>query len=362
MKVVLATGIYPPEIGGPATYVPALAEALRAKGVTVSIVTYGEPLEGDSTKGVTRVSRRGGPIGRYVRYMRALREIASEADIVEAFSSVSVGIPLWMAHLKTPKKVLRLGGDFLWERATDRGETKGLTEWYDQPTGRPMFMSVMNGLLRTFDAIVFSTSYQEELYQKMYNHLPSHSVIQNVSPKGAPELHTVRDPLRLLFMGRFVGFKNLTSLVAAVSRMPKVTLTLVGSGPMEATLRKTVKTYGVEERVAFLPPVHGNQKLAVFREHDVLVIPSTTEMSPNVALEARAAGLPVLLTEATGLSRELQDGMSVAKLLTLEDIVRAVNDVIERYDVHAARAAEPLQERTWGSVADEHLALFSSLL
>lgn len=359
MRIVLATGIYPPEIGGPATYVRALAAALRAKGVHVAVVAYGQPAPDDPAQGVVRVSRDGGPLRRYVRYAKALRTAADGADIVEAFSSVSVGVPLWLAHLRAPKKILRLGGDFLWERATDRGETRGLREWYDT---KPGFTGLMNGLLRTFDVLAFSTEFQEELYRRYYRNLPRTVVIENVSPSGTPELHQAHDPLRVLFLGRFVAFKNLPALVSAVAAIPDARLTLAGSGPEERALRDLVAKGSAGERVTFVGPVHDDEKNALFRDHDVLVIPSKTEISPNTALEARAAGLPVLLTQETGLSKDLLDGMTVAPLATQDDIVRALGEFRGRYDAHAARAAQPLAERTWHTVADEHLALFSSLL
>jgi hypothetical protein len=48
MKIVLATGIYPPDIGGPATYVRELAESLTSKGNKVVIVTYGRSEQHDT--------------------------------------------------------------------------------------------------------------------------------------------------------------------------------------------------------------------------------------------------------------------------------------------------------------------------
>ncbi len=359
MRVVLATGIYPPEIGGPATYVRELAGVLRAKGITVKIVAYGESAPDDQKDHVMRVSRKGNTLSRYIRYARALREVCDGCDIVEAFSSVSVGVPLWMAHLRGPKKVLRLGGDFLWERATDKGDPRGLREWYDGKKGRVGFM---NGLLRTFDTIVFSTAFQEELYRRFYANLPPVTVIENVSPAGHPALHALHDPVKLLSLGRFVAFKNLPALIGAMSLLPNARLTFVGSGPEETKLRRMVVSHAVSDRVTFLPPAHGGEKKALFGEHDLLVIPSKTEISPNAALEARAAGLPVLLTEETGLSRTLLDGMTIAKMQTSEDVARAIEDVVAKYPAHAARAAQPLKERTWQTVADEHLSLFSSLL
>ncbi len=359
MHVVLASGIYPPDIGGPATYVSALATALRSKGVTVRIVAYGDVQESDRRDDVTRVLRAGGPLLRYIRYARTLRRIAEGADIVEAFSSVSAGVPLWLAHLRGPKKILRLGGDFLWERATDKGDPRGLMQWYEESQ---RFTGLMNGLLRTFDVIVFSTAFQEDLYRRVYTNLPPMTVIENVSPSGTPTAHAKHDPFRLLFLGRFVAFKNLPALIEAMPLLPNATLTLAGGGPMEQALRDLVRNRNLGDRVTFLPVQHGADKTALLRDHDLLVLPSTTELSPNTALEARAAGLPVLLTRETGLSRASLEGMTVQDLRRSDDIAKAVEEVAAKYDAHAARAAQPLSERTWNTLADEHLALFSSLL
>src|SRR3989344_4942495 len=156
MKIVLATGIYPPEIGGPATYAQALAAALQKRGEDVTVITYGPKQAGN----IILVPRDGGPVFRWWRYAKALRAHAADADVIIAFSSVSVGVPLALAGLKNPKKILRLGWDFFWERYTDRGGVKGLREWYGSSHYSLLTTHwVMGWLLRTFDHIVFSTRF-----------------------------------------------------------------------------------------------------------------------------------------------------------------------------------------------------------
>lgn len=359
MKVVLATGIYPPEIGGPATYVLNLARALRERQVRVTVLAYGEQESEAGEAPVIRVSRAGGPLGRWRRYARALKAHGSDADIVYAFSSVSCGAPLWLAGLKGPKKILRLGGDFLWERYTDRGGHLGLRDWY---ASDPSFKGMMNGLLRHFDHIVFSTQFQEELYEKFYQRLPLHSVIENALPGGVPVHRSRHQPFRLLFLGRFVSFKNLGSLLLALGEFPEAVLTFAGEGPLEGQLRALVAEKGLTERVTFLPSCSGDAKQQLFLDHDLLVLPSYTEISPNTALEARAAGLPVLLTEETGLSRILTDGTLLRRLRTPREIVTALREAADTYELLAERASAPIPARTWDQVADEHMHLFRNLL
>jgi glycosyltransferase involved in cell wall biosynthesis len=359
MKIVLATGIYPPEIGGPATYVEKLARRLVDRGVQVVIIAYGEQKEISTPIPVIRVSRRGGMIGRWRRYAKALRVHGTDADIVYAFSSISCGVPLWLAKLKHPRKVLRLGGDFLWERYTDKGGLLSLTDWYET---KPWLQGPMNGLLKTFDHIVFSSNFQEKLYEKVYQTLPLHHVIENALPDGVPVLHEKHDPFRLLFLGRFVGFKNLGSLLMSLHELPATTLTLVGEGPLESQLQTLMASEHLSDRVTFLPAQSGDRKQQSFLDHDLLVLPSLTEISPNTALEARSLGLPVLLTQETGLSHQLGDAAQIRLLRSPRDIANAIRDIEQSYPVIAERAASASPVRSWDTVADEHVTLFRSLL
>ncbi|MFA5799503.1 MAG: glycosyltransferase family 4 protein [Candidatus Peribacteraceae bacterium] len=383
MRIILATGIYPPDIGGPATYVRNLAKELFRMGNAVSVITYGAISDNPPSLKLWRagrvaisgfmpgegwqvvvIPRNGGPILRWFRYARALKHYAKDADVIEAFSSVSVGIPLWILRLKKPKKVLRLGGDFFWERYTDRGGMKRLRDWY---ASRTWSRWLTQKILGFFDHVVFSTRFQEELYEAKFI-LPAHSVIENAlyhslrSDTGQAFPHRAHSPFRLLFLGRFVGFKNLPALLEALHEMHDVEITLVGSGPMEPKLRTLASRWLARDHIAFLPPVSGADKQHVFARHDLLILPSLTELSPNVALEARAAGLPVLLSEETGLSETLRCGMVVRPLRIPCEITKALQDVITHYDDVARSAAVPVAIRGWEKVAEEHSRLFERLL
>lgn len=372
MKILLATGIYPPAIGGPATYVKALSQELIDLQHEVVVVTYGEcckwqVAEPQDSWSVIKISKSGGPLLRWWRYARALKKHGADADIVYAFSSVSCGIPLKIACLRKPKKILRLGGDFLWERYTDGGGTLGLRKWYGTiydlrlmpacPVGR-----ICDWLLRHFNHIVFSSAFQRDIYLDHYSDLPAYSVIENALPAGATVLHEKHDPFRLLFLGRLVRFKNLPALLQAMNDLPRVTLTIAGSGPELSALQTLVRTLKIEDRVAFVGNRDGKDKQKLFYDHDLLVLPSITEISPNVALEARAAGMPVLLTEETGLSVMLQKGMVVDSLKDASQILRAVKDVQKKYGDVAVNAAQPATLRLWSRVAAEHEELFERLL
>ncbi len=392
MQLVLATGIFPPDVGGPATYVEHLAKEFIRRGAdNITVITYAKEEKGISVsqeggKTVVRVSKSGGPIVRWRRYAKALRDHAAQSDVVIAFSSISVGMPLKMAKLSKPVRILRLGGDYFWERYTAMGGLRTLREWYklrpyrqrhvitDEAAytlTRRLNTHFMKPILPTFHHIVFSTQFQEEIYRLYYPVLPDHSVIENAFPEKvtlSQSVHYMRSEelrgrrLRLLYFGRFVGFKNLKALLEAVAKLPHVTLTFVGEGPQTKMLKAIVQKLGIIERVNFSAPRSQSEKKAVFADHDLLILPSLTEISPNSALEGRANGMPVLLSEETGLSDALTQGMVVRPLRTSEEIAKAVLEVEQRYGEIATEAMQPIPERTWEHVAEEFVHLFEKIL
>ncbi len=333
MKIVLATGIFPPEIGGPATYVQGLARELAARGDDVVVLTYGakQGFEQENGYWVFSVGKQGGPLRRWLRYREELVAHGAKADYVCAFTSISAGMPVLMSGLHHPIKILRLGGDFFWERYTDAGGVMTLREWYASRFGfwRMLNSLVMNKVLRCFDKLVYSTEFQREIHMSTYRKLPPSSVESNAMPEGIFVVHEPRTPFRLLFMGRFVRFKNIPALIDAMSLLPDARLTIIGEGPMETELKNRVKKAGLSERVSFQTSVSGNAKRHAFDDHDLLVLPSLTEISPNTALEARAACLPVLLTEETGLP-DIAD-VYQRKLRNPAQIAAGVREIIKKY-------------------------------
>ena len=282
LKIVLATGIYPPDLGGPATYVHALAKELHERGHAVTVVTYG--MEGSRAKDqgsnaivVVVVSRSGGPLLRWLRYARALRRHAADADVIEAFSSISAGVPLLFARLSKPKRVLRLGGDFFWERYTDHGGMLGLRDW---TALAPLHRRIMGAILRRFDHIVFSTAFQETLYRRHYPDLPPTSVVENAMPAHhAPRrAHRSHTPFRLLFVGRFVRFKNLEHLLFAMTHLPQATLTCVGDGPLRLRLCALAGQLGLENRVRILAPARGGEKEKLLAENIIIIVGEITDI------------------------------------------------------------------------------------
>lgn len=108
--------------------------------------------------------------------------------------------------------------------------------------------------------------------------------------------------------GRLVSVKGLIHLIrampAVIAGVPDTTLDIAGSGPEEPILRKEAHRLGIDNCIRFL----GWQENVPFHRWDVFVIPSLDEGFGMAALEAMAAGLPVVASSVGGLPELVEDG------------------------------------------------------
>jgi len=145
-------------------------------------------------------------------------------------------------------------------------------------------------------------------------------------------------------------------------------LTILGEGPSERAMRRAIARLGLGCWVELAGRVQRSRLLEVYRGADLYVAPARLESFGIAALEARAAGLPVVARSDSGVREFVQDG--VEGLLADEDdqmvgaIVRLVKDPVLRQRIsHHNRSVSPLQD--WAHVvarADEEYRRAAAIL
>lgn len=154
-------------------------------------------------------------------------------------------------------------------------------------------------------------------------------------------------------IGRLVPLKGQGRMIGQMRRIrerfPAARLVLVGDGPGRAQLEAYVRTLGLEEAVCFT----GTQSdmASVLAAIDVVVVPSDHEGFSFVALEAMAAGKPVVATDVGGVREVLGDGECGVLVDVADDA--ALGDAIVEILSDSARA------RALTSAAARRLELFT---
>src|SRR4051812_10171387 len=117
MKIVLATPIYPPEIGGPATYTKELAERLHNRH-ELTIVAYTDVQEAFPGTKLVAVSKRRPLAIRLIKFFLAVLKVSRNADLIYVQNAMAAGLPVVLASMITDKPfILKFVGDEAWERA-----------------------------------------------------------------------------------------------------------------------------------------------------------------------------------------------------------------------------------------------------
>ncbi len=113
------------------------------------------------------------------------------------------------------------------------------------------------------------------------------------------------------FVGRLQPQKAPERLVAAFARMapqmPQAHLLMIGSGEMEAELRRQIAATGLSDRIRLTAELSGNDAIQAF---DALVMPSRYEAMSYVMLEAATAGKPLIVTEVGGVTTVLEHSVN----------------------------------------------------
>ena len=132
-KIVIAAGIFYPDVGGPAIHTRKIAEALAADGWGVGVVAYGDYAQSEAFPfKVKRVSRSyPGPV-RWLVYFFKIFIAAFGTRVIYAFDPSAAGLPAFLAAKILRKRfVIRIGGDPIWERVVENGKRfLPLAEYY----------------------------------------------------------------------------------------------------------------------------------------------------------------------------------------------------------------------------------------
>ncbi len=144
----------------------------------------------------------------------------------------------------------------------------------------------------------------------------------------------------VLFVGRFVPLKDIPATLRifsrAAARHPDATLLLVGEGPLEPEIRRTVSALGLDERIRFAGAVPQADLPAYYSLADIFLLLSSYDNFPNAVLEAMACGVPVLATRVGGIPLQVTDGEQ-GRLVPHGD-ESAAADALDRLLVHSTEA------------------------
>jgi glycosyltransferase involved in cell wall biosynthesis len=351
-RIVQVSPHYPPLLGGLERVVQILATGLAAEN-DVSVLT--------TNVGAADVPRRTVEQGVTVTRLRA---------VSAAHTAVAPGLPA--ALLRVPRDAVVhlhssqiLVPELVWLGCRARGVRYVVHfHMHVDASGRlgalvlPAYhRHVFGRVLRAAAGVITLTETQARFVEQTYRVDPARiSVVPNgVAPEFflAPRPAAEPGPLRLLYVGRLGAQKNVGRLLEALSLCAEpVRLHVVGEGEQREQLEAQAARLGlVDGRVTFRGRREGAELVEEYAKAQAFALPSDREGMALAAMEAMAAGLPVLATDVPG-NAELIDGVGLlvepnprALAAGIDELAR---DAALRAEL-AARSATRAARYTWGA-------------
>ena len=310
MRLLIATGIYPPDHGGPARFVPALAAAAAERGWQVRVLTLAD------TPGVHAWVDPGGfpvvslPRGlargrRILLALRYLRLGLSKSDVLFAnglFEESAIA-----TRLARKPWVAKVVGDPIWERATNSGCTSaGVAEFQRQPLTASLRLQrdVLSRSLKTANGVVTPSSELADFAVGWGLRKPL------TIPNGVSVEPLIEEPrhVDVVAVCRLVPWKGLDVLIRACAQQ-RLTLDVVGDGPLRQDLERLVAHLGAEHLVCFRGAVPPDQVRGIVSRARVFALNSSYEGMSFALLEARERGLPAVVGDNPGNQAVVRDGV-----------------------------------------------------
>lgn len=325
-KILITTGIFPPDIGGPASYAMTLGKN-TPKDTSVTVVTYASKFSYPDDKNLPfKVVRvwRGWPKGlRHLIYFFKVLTESKKCDVVFSLNAVSAGVPALMAAgIRKKKYFVKIVGDYAWEIAINKNKSSLLINDF-QDSAKTGIVKILSKMQRRTckksDGVIVPSEYLAGIVKKWGISPEKIHVIYNGVDFKKSELtkEEARKKLGIpgniiVSSGRLVPWKGFKMLVKIMPKVLEVNqflrLVIIGEGPEKKILEAMVKNMGLERKVYLVGKKSKEEMAVYFAAADMFILNSGYEGFSHQILEAMAAGVPVIASAVGGNKEVINQG------------------------------------------------------
>lgn len=327
MRVLITSPVFPPDLGGPAVYVPSFGRFLVERGHEVKVVAFCSDPEPKGHPFPVRAISRGNLAVRYVKAFFAVWQEAKGCDVVYVQEHLAL-LHVLAAKLRGVPAVIRIMVDGAWEISHRKGwiggddivtfETKDYgwqvkftrflqRRWWSWCTR----LIACSEFLRQICIQRYGVSGDKVVrIFNAYHGTPAEQLTQT-REQACSELGL--DPSRryVLTICRLMVWKGVDGILRAMRSLPPEAVLLVaGDGDMEEEWKRLAAELGLGDRARFLGNVPHRLIPLYIRAADVFVLNSEYEGLSHTLIEVATLGTSIVATGVCGNPEVVEDGVN----------------------------------------------------
>jgi glycosyltransferase involved in cell wall biosynthesis/putative flippase GtrA len=333
IKILIATGIFPPDIGGPAAMIEELIGSLVDNKFKLKVITYaeiggrGKLSYGDKIIKIYKINRNRNIFLKYFFYLRRLLQLAKWADVIYATDIYSVGYSAYLAKKILGRKyIIRFAGDSAWETAVSNNWTDDYIVDFQKKIYEDRIEKLKNKrkkILVNADKVIAVSRFMADLAEMIgvkkdrikviYNSADFMDKIEvNQNEVGNIKYRYGDNAKIIIFSGRLTSWKGVDGVIKILSelikKVGKVNFLVLGDGPEMENLKRLAKEYNVSENVYFLGRIKREETKKYFKAGDLYILNSNYEGLSHALLDVMKCGTPIITTNAGGNPELIEDG------------------------------------------------------
>jgi len=324
MRVLITAPVFPPDLGGPAIYVPSLGRFLVDRGHEVKVVAFCSEENPTGYPFPVHAVPRGPLPVRYIKAFFAVLAEAKDVDVVYVQEHLAL-LHVLAAKLRRKPVVIRIMVDGAWEIAHRKGWCGDDDIVTFQRNGYGWQVKLTRFLQRTWwrwcTRIIACSEFLRQILiqhhgvpadkvQRIFNayHGPDPDELGATREEARAELGL--DPSRryVLTICRLMVWKGVDGILRALTALPEdVHLLIAGDGDMEDAWKRLAVELGLEGRATFLGNVPHARIPLYIRAADVFVLNSRYEGLSHTLLEVLHLGTPMIASAVCGNPEVVED-------------------------------------------------------
>jgi len=313
MNILITVGIFPPDIGGPASFVPKISEFLIEHGHNIKIICLSE-VKNKNTEDNLDVIRIKRSNNLPIRWIKTIYEIIRNGRKSDLIFVNGLGVESTIANLILKKQLIRkIVGDPVWERAYNK---KRITESFDDfQNNKHSFLIEVQKLLRNWSInsaeIVITPSDHLKSFVSGIGYSKKILKINNgVNITDINRANESKADINLIIISRLVVQKNINIVIEAMKLLDNknLKLSIIGEGGEFSKLESTIHDLNLQNQVQLLGKIDNNKISQFLLTADIFIQASDYEGLPHSVLEAINYEVPILSTETGGCKDLLNDG------------------------------------------------------
>ena len=370
MNILITAGIFPPDIGGPASFVPKISNFLIENGHNVKIICLAE-VENNHTEDNLDVIRIKRSNSLPIRWIKTIYQIVKNGKKSDLIFVNGLGIETTIANLLLKKQLIRkIVGDPVWERAYNQNKT---TESFDEfQNNKHSFLIEVQKLLRNWsinsaEIVITPSDHLKSFVSGLGFSNKILKINNGVDITDIKKTNIHKADVNLLIISRLVVQKNINIVIEAIGLLDdrNLKLSIIGEGGEFSKLESLIHDLNLQNRVQLLGKIDNNRISQFLLTADIFIQASDYEGLPHSVLEAINYEVPILSTEVGGCKDLLNDGergfiipIPPHKKIIAENILFIINNKEESTKRAGAAKAFISKEYNFSVQANQYMEIF----